>query len=88
MDAALVGVIFRITIRKTSRGPVLLKGIEYVPTWVCIAKEDKALRCRVLPIEHALRKPESFYASQLHRMKQAYFRTLRMYKNISPLPDE
>ncbi|WP_409347360.1 hypothetical protein [Paenibacillus sp. MBLB4367] len=44
MDDALIGVIVRLNIQKSSRGSVLLKGVEYIPTWVCIAKEGMFCR--------------------------------------------
>jgi hypothetical protein len=85
-DAALTGIIVRIRIRKTSDGYVRIAGIEYIPTWVCISKDDKLRSCRVVPIHDALQKPESYIAGQMGRMKRTYRRTLRMYKGINPLP--
>ncbi|GLI07429.1 capsular polysaccharide biosynthesis protein [Paenibacillus tyrfis] len=78
-DAALTGLIVRIKIRKTSRGSVRLTGVEYVPTWVCIARNGRQKMCRIVPLRQALAKPEPFFAGQLDRMKRAYRSTLRMY---------
>lgn len=81
-DAALTGMIVRIRIRKTSGGDALLSGVEHIPTWVCISKDGKQGICRVLPIKRALKKPESYFAGQMERMRRAYRRTARMYKGV------
>ncbi|SCW26980.1 poly-gamma-glutamate synthesis protein (capsule biosynthesis protein) [Paenibacillus tianmuensis] len=78
-DAALSGLIVRIRIRKASRGSVRLAGVEYVPTWVCIARNGKQKKCRIVPLRKAIAQPEPFFAGQLDRMKRAYRSTLRMY---------
>lgn len=78
-DAAITGLIVRIKIRKASPGSVRLAGVEYIPTWVCMTKNGREKKCRIVPIRQALAKPEPFFAGQLDRMKRAYRRTLRMY---------
>lgn len=83
-DAALTGIIVRIKIRKTSRGSVRLTGVEYIPTWVCITKNGKQKKCRIVPIQQSLQKPESSFSGQLGRMKRAYRSTLRMYEGNLP----
>ncbi|RAP74667.1 CapA family protein [Paenibacillus montanisoli] len=87
-DDAITGMILRIKLRKTSGGTVSLSGIEYVPTWVCISKNSKLSRCRIVPIQRALEQPQSLFAGQLERMKRAYRRTLRMYEDDLPLLGE
>ncbi|MCQ6561091.1 CapA family protein [Paenibacillus mendelii] len=84
-DAALTGIIVRIRIRKTTSGSVQLAGIDYIPTWVCISKDDEQSSCRIVPLKQALQKPERCYAGQMGRMKRAYRRTLRMYKGVLSL---
>ncbi len=79
-DAALTGLIVRIKLRKASRGSVRLEAVEYIPTWVCIAKDGKEKKCRILPLQQAIAKPEPFFSGQLDRMKRACRSALRMYK--------
>lgn len=84
-DAALTGIIVRIKIRKKSDGSVRLAGIEYVPTWVCITKDGNLPKCRIVPIQQALNKPESMPIEQMDRMKRAYRSTRNIYKGVLPL---
>ncbi|MCA0756865.1 CapA family protein [Paenibacillus sp. N4] len=81
-DAALTGMIVRLRIRKTSGGGALLAGIEHIPTWVYISKDSNRGICRVLPLKQAIKKPESYFAGQITRMKRAYRKTTRMYKGV------
>ncbi|MBM7564070.1 CapA family protein [Paenibacillus sacheonensis] len=83
-DAALTGIIVRLRLRSTN-GQVRLDGIEGVPTWVGMTKKSK---CRIVPLQEAIGKPDEYPEEQLARMKRAYQRTLRMYRGVLPFPND
>ncbi|NBD25360.1 CapA family protein [Paenibacillus glycinis] len=81
-DAALTGLILRLTIRGTAGGSAELSKVDFIPTWVSLAKNGKRTRCRVVPLPRALQEPNGYASGQANRMRRAYRGTVLLYKGV------
>lgn len=76
-DHTLTGLITRLHIRKEDDGTTQIMNVEFIPTWVRIAKSGGKTIYRLVPLGNSLKKPTNSSGSERERMSKIYQHLLR-----------